>query len=412
MRATALPVYYGWFVLAASAVSEMLVMGATAYASGLFVLPLQAEFHISRADANSSILILFLGASLAAPLVGKLLDRYPIRLVMTLGAIVLGLSFAGIALAPALWMMAVILLVPAAVAFMSLGPLNTSTLAARWFHRRRGLAMGIAAVATSGGGFTVVPLLSMAIQHYGWRQALLYEGAAIAVIIIALALLVLRDRPSDLGLENHPENLERDAVTPPPERAPLGWKAVFTSRAFWIPSLTLAGVSGTCQATVITLVPYGVQLGVTPGAAALLISAFAISAGTTKVLAGLLADRVNPRLLLIGAAAFMTLSWLIPSLSPAYGALFASSCLAGIALGCALPTAAKLIATGFGAGRFGSVMGWTYAMTLAMAILAVRFVGFMYDRFGSYHAAFQCFAALLACLLLMTLLVAPARQAS
>src|SRR5471030_809754 len=135
MRATALPVYYGWFVLAASAVSEMLVMGATAYASGLFVLPLQAEFHISRADANSSILILYLGATLASPFVGKLLDRYPIRRVMSLGAIVLGLSLAGIALAPALWMMAIILLLPASIAFISLGALNTATLAARWFHR-------------------------------------------------------------------------------------------------------------------------------------------------------------------------------------------------------------------------------------------------------------------------------------
>jgi hypothetical protein len=37
MRAAVLPVYYGGFVLAGSAVSEMLVMGATAYASGLFL---------------------------------------------------------------------------------------------------------------------------------------------------------------------------------------------------------------------------------------------------------------------------------------------------------------------------------------------------------------------------------------
>ena len=61
-------IYYGWFVLAASAVCELLVMGATAYASGLFVLPLQAEFHISRADANSSILILYLGGALGCAL--------------------------------------------------------------------------------------------------------------------------------------------------------------------------------------------------------------------------------------------------------------------------------------------------------------------------------------------------------
>src|SRR5882757_3198581 len=127
MRAS--PVYYGWFVLAASAISEMLVQGATSYSAGLFVLPLQAEFHISRANANSSVLILFFGAMLAAPLIGRILDAWPIRRVMTVGAVIFGLSFAGIATASSLWIMVLILLWPAAIAFMCLGPLNTSTLA-------------------------------------------------------------------------------------------------------------------------------------------------------------------------------------------------------------------------------------------------------------------------------------------
>ena len=91
------PVYYGWYVLAASAVSEMLVQGATIYASGLFVLPLQAEFHISRAAANLPVLILFAGAMLIAPVVGRALDTRPIRLVMLAGRVLLGLSFGGIA---------------------------------------------------------------------------------------------------------------------------------------------------------------------------------------------------------------------------------------------------------------------------------------------------------------------------
>ena len=55
MRAAHSPIYYGWLVLAASAVAEMLAMGTTGYASGLFVLPMQAEFHISRTAASSSI---------------------------------------------------------------------------------------------------------------------------------------------------------------------------------------------------------------------------------------------------------------------------------------------------------------------------------------------------------------------
>jgi MFS family permease len=407
MRATALPVYYGWFVLAASAISEMLLQGATSYSAGLFVLPLQGEFHISRADANSSILILFAGAILVAPLAGQMLDAWPIRRVMAAGAVILGLSFVGIALAPALWMMALILLLPAAFAFMILGPLNTSTLAARWFHRHRGLAMGIAAVATSGGGFTVVPLLSAAIQHHGWRQALLYEGVVIAAIVLALTLLVLRDRPSDLGLENHPEN--RAVAQPPPSGAPVMWKCVFASRAFWIPSLTLALISGSCQATVLTLVPYGLQLGFARTQAALLVSAFALCAGLTKVAAGVLADHINQRFLLIAAAFFMTLSWLTLTISPTYSAVLTGACLAGTGLGCALPTVASFIASGFGPTRFGRVMSWTYVLTLACAILSGRFAGFMYDRFGSYHMAFVSFTALLASLLLLTLLAPPGR---
>jgi MFS family permease len=397
----ALPVYYGWFVLAASAVCELLVMGATAYAAGLFVLPLQAEFHISRASANSSVIILYLGASIAAPVIGRLLDRLPIRLVVSSGAIILALAFAGIAATSSLLVMALLLLVPASIAFVALGPLTTQTLTTRWFNRHRGLALGIAAVATSGGGFVVVPLLGLAIARYGWRQGLFYEGVAVAIVIIALALTVLRSRPSDIGLEGHPENLGGVNEAGP---VSVSLKEIFLAGAFWIPSLALAVISGTSQATVITLVPYGAQLGFAPAQAALLISGFAIAAAVTKIGAGLLADRINQRLLLVVAAFAMMLSWLALLASPSYAAVLAGACLAGIALGCALPTTAGLIAAHFGAQRFGAVMGWTSTLTGVLAIVAVLFVGAVFDRSHSYALAFQIFAVLLACLLAATLL--------
>jgi MFS family permease len=401
MRTSASPVYYGWFVLAASAACELLVMGATAYAAGLFVLPLQAEFHISRASANSSVIILYLGASIAAPFIGRLLDRLPIRLVVACGAIILALAFAGIAATSSLLVMALLLLIPASIGFVAVGPLTTQTLTTRWFNRHRGLALGIAAVATSGGGFVVVPLLGLAIQRYGWRQGLLYEGLVVAVIIIALALTVLRNRPSDVGLEGHPENL---GVANDAGPVTVSLKEIFLAGAFWIPSLALAMISGTSQATVITLVPYGAQLGFAPAQAALLISGFAIAAAITKISAGLLADRINQRLLLVVAALAMMLSWLVLLFSPSYGALLAGACLAGIALGCALPTTAGLIAAHFGARRFGAVMGWTSTLTGILAIAAVLFVGSVFDRSHSYVLAFQVFAVLLACLLAATLL--------
>lgn len=409
MRSSGSSVYYGWYVLAASALSELLVMGATAYAAGLFVLPLQAEFHISRAAANSSVILLYLGAALFAPPIGRLMDRRSLRQLLCLGAVVLAASFAAIAASHALLVMALVLLLPCSIAFMLMGPMATQVLTTRWFNRHRGLALGIAAVATSGGGLIVVPLLSMAIQRFGWRQALLFEGLVVAAIIIALALLVIRDRPADKGLADHPETRQRDGSVQAEAPMLRLWQ-IIRSPIFWLPSLTLAAISGTSSAVVITLVPHAVKLGVAPASAALMISAFAVAAAITKVLAGILADHLRQRLLLIAGAACMTASWTALSLWEVPAALFASSALAGIALGLALPTSAALIAAGFGAAAMGRVLGWTYALTGIAAIVSVLFVGIMFDRMGAYHMAFQIFAAVLALVLLLTLLVAPERK--
>ena len=408
------PFYYGWVILAATAVSEMLAQGATSYAAGLFVLPLQAEFHISRALANTPVLIMFLGAALVSPLVGRALDKFPIRLVLPLGAILFGLALTGVALSQSLLAMAALLFLPTAIGFMSIGPLTTAAMASRWFNRRRGLALGLAAVATSGGAFTVVPLLSRAIQQYGWRQALIYEAALIALIIVVLALLFLRDKPSDVGLDAHPENQDRDVARVASD-APLSrlrWQEILGSRAFWTPSIVLAMVSGTSQALVITLAPYGVSLGLAPASAAGLISAFGAAAAITKIAAGVMADRINQRFLLIAAAGLMTLAWLTLSLFTGHAALFASACLAGVGLGCALPTTAALIAGHYGPARFGAAMGWTYSLLGVITIASSISIGIMFDRLGGYHTAFLVFSTLLALVLAATLLFPPARKAA
>ena len=406
MRGSASPVYYGWAVLAAGAVSELLVQGATSYSSGLFVLPLQAEFHLSRADANSSILILFLGVLFAAPLVGRWLDRFPIRLVISLGALVFSGALVLVASASSLWVMVLALLVPGAIGFTALGPLTTAALATRWFWKRRGLALGIAAVATSGGGLVVVPLLSQAIRAYGWRTGLLWEALVMGTIIIALALLVLRDNPADMGQDDHPENRGRGAEI----RISPRWFEILRRRVFWVPTLALATISGICQAVIVTLVPYGVQMGASVTKAALLISAFALAAAVTKIAAGLLADRVEQRLLILGAILLMIAAQLLLWLAPTYGALLAAACLCGISLGCALPAAAGMIAAGFGSAAFGAAMGWTYALVAATAVAAARFIGFVYDSTHSYGPAFITFLLLCICVFLASLILAPPKH--
>ena len=407
------PFYYGWLVLAASAVSEMLVLGATSYSAGLFVLPLQAEFHLSRASANLAVPLLFLGAMAIAPFAGRILDAWPIRKVMSLGTFALCLALVTIALTSSLTLMLLALLLPAATGWLMLGPLTTSTLVSRWFYRRRGLALGIAAVATSGGSFTVVPLMSMAIQAHGWRTALLFEAAVFTFVVLALTFLVMRDSPAAMHLEQHRETKDRHEPSAPDNSAsgnPIiqqlrRWKDVLGNRAFWAPALMVATISGLSQGIVVSAVPYGVQLGVTAIRAAAAISLFGISAAVTKIVAGIVSDMVDQRIVLLLSACAMTASLILLYAVATFPVFLTASVLAGIALGGALPTSASMIAARFGSARFGATMAWAYVLTGGLTIASSLVAGTVFDRTGGYHAAFAMFLAFCVAAALVSLLL-------
>jgi len=403
-RNSVLP-YYGWFVLAASALCEMLAQGATSYGAGLFVLPLQAEYGLSRANASSAILILFVGAVFVAPIAGRILDRFPIRISVIVGALCFSLALTVIAMSSSLWIMALMVLVPVALAFGLLGPMNTSTLASRWFFRRRGLALGIAAIATSGGGILVVPFLSKAIELYGWRHALLAEAAVFFGIIVALALMVLRDNPFKAGYGEHLENKGRNdqaallaaGQARVPDEAST-WRKVLGNTGFWAPSLMLAAISSIAQVIVVSMPAYGHQLGFGAASSAFLISIFSLAAALTKILAGVMADYWDKRLLLFATAIFMPLALGMLWIFSGYVALVVACALAGVALGGVLPLSNGLIAARFGVTRFGAVIGWTYMLLSFSILVAVRFAGTVFDRTGSYRGAFE--GLLLAALLI------------
>lgn len=399
--ASVLPFYYGWAVLAASAITELLITGATAYSAGLFVLPLQAEFGLSRASASSPLILLYLGAAVFGPIAGRILDRFPIRPVMCLGAISFCASLLIIATSTSLRIMALAVLLPGALGYLVLGMLNTSTLASRWFFRRRGLALGIGAVATSGGGF-VTPLLAWAIHLYGWRTALVYESAAIALIVLLLASLLVRDSPAAMALAGHRENAGREEanIRHQPARDPgtgvagelHRWRTILRNRGFWAPSLLVATISGISGAIVTAAVPMGVQLGFA-AQAAFLASAFAISAAITKILSGIVSDIMDKRILLLCAMTCMMASLALLCVFPTFSALAAACGLAGIALGGSLPTSAALIAMRFGSTRFGGAMGWTFLLIGAFTMAAIWISGTVYDRTGAYHFGFVIFLA-------------------
>jgi sugar phosphate permease len=405
--------FHGWWIVVAGFISTLLALGSTTYTFGLFVAPMAEEFGLSRADANGGFIFLLLGFALWAPIVGRLMDRLPARTVMSVGAISFGAGFFVIALAPAPWMMALAILLPVAFGTVSCGALAANTVTSRWFRRLRGRAMGLLAVSTSAGGFTMPPLVAFLMETYGWRTALMIQGTLVAVIALLVVLWLIRDKPADLGLQHDgdaaepPQATSQGAPTAPPSESIWRYGPLLRNANFWLLACGAGILLGADQALLATMVPYGLDAGFTAAQAALLMSSLTFSAIIGKLIIGALADRVDKRWLFCAVAA-CNFSFLIVLMSgPSYPVLMLACGIIGLAIGGTYPLWMTLTADCFGSASFGSVMGAMNLVVMPFSIVAIRFIGEVFDRTGGYNPAFMVFICTAVVSALLVLMVKP-----
>lgn len=405
----ATPFFHGWWVVLAGFVCTMMAIGSTTYAFGLFVAPLSTEFGLSRANANTGFILLLLGFALWAPLVGRLLDRVPARSVMLAGAWLFAGGFVLVASATTPWLMGLAVLGPVAFGTVASGALAANTITSRWFITHRGKAMGLLAVATSVGGFTMPPLIAWLMQQFGWRTALMAQGIGLATIATVMVLLFVRDRPADIGLL--PDGAAQPANTPAATSSGTLWSAgqMLRSANFWLIGCGAGILLGADQALLVSMVPYGTDAGLSLQQATLLVSCLTFSAILGKLAIGALADRIDKRWLFCAVAACNFAFLVVLTLGPSYPVLLVACCIIGLAIGGTYPLWMTLTADCFGSASFGVVMGGMNLLVMPFSIVAVRYIGLVFDRSGSYQQAFLTFiaTAMVATLLILAVRLPP-----
>lgn len=399
-------IFYGWWVVAAVFVAEMFAIGSTSFAFGLFVVPAGSEFGLSRASANTGLILILIGMGGAAPLVGRLLDRFPARYVMVGGALAMGLGLVGIALSRQLWLVSALLLLLVGPGAGAIGPLAASTVVSRWFTRRRGRALGITAVATSLGGTVLVPIMSFNLELFGWRGTLIIQGVAIAVVVSLIALLFVRDRPEQMGLSTDGES-PAEIVNAAPPAADRRWTLpqLLRTADFWYITLAIALTSGVSQAILVSLVPYALDLDIALPQASLLISVLAFASIIGKLSVGAIADRVDKRWLLLVISCFILLQLLVLLAEPGFMLLFIALAITGVVTGGELPVWAALAADRFGSVSYGLAMGCMSLIVTLCSIAAILFVGRAYDLTKNYDLALTVLCGFVVFALVMVLLI-------
>ncbi|MEX2224313.1 MAG: MFS transporter, partial [Candidatus Rokuibacteriota bacterium] len=190
-------VFYGWIVVAGAFLILFMAYG-TQYAFGVFFAALIDEFGWSRASLSGVFSLYAFTYAGFALVTGRLTDRWGPRAVISIGGVLLGLGLISMSRVSALWQPYVCYGLVAALG-MSTAYVPCNATVAKWFTRRRGLAIGLASAGGSLGTFALPPVAHWIVSRLGWRWAYVVFGAAVLLALNALAALMRRD-PETVGL--------------------------------------------------------------------------------------------------------------------------------------------------------------------------------------------------------------------
>lgn len=377
---------YGWCMVAVSALLLLLTIGPTSYAFGLFVLPVSQDFGMSRAEVNTGLIVLNFGMAGLAPFVGRLLDRWSIRRVLSLSAALLVGGLLVLAFSRSLWLSAAMLAGPVAAGVLGAGTVSTTALIARWFVAQRARAMAIAAIGISLSSILAVPAIGALIEMLGWRQGLAAEAVVIGVLF-ACVLPFVRE-PATAAELSAGKTGQKAAPG-----APLTTGQLLRMPPFWTISLSLGLGFGVLQTIVVSLAPFGQESGLTITQAASLISVYGGLAVAGKLVLAWVGDRIDRTLLLTGLFALVGLTCALPLFTHGFVALLVCSALFGTIAGAVTPAFGALLADKFGTRSIGTAYGLTSTVIAMISAACIRFGGEAYDRTGSYDLMFVSFSA-------------------
>ena len=351
----------------------------------VFVLPLSEEFGWQRAQVTSVYSAFLIITGLAAPLTGTLIDRWGPRVVYPLGLVLLASACLVASKLSQLWQFQLVIGLVSGLGVSMLGMVPASMLISRWFRDRMSTAMGVAYAGFGTGTIVVVPIAQRSIELVGWRDTYWTMG----IVGLALLPLLLLLPWSRIAGDPAPRAKLPDAVG---TRGPL--MSAFRTRQYWQIVQLFAFTSMTTFSVITQLVPFLVQSGLSPLAAA---SAFG-TAGLLSIFgimtAGFAADRFGFRRVVTAsfASTFLGIvSLLAFSFVPAGWLVVAFVICFGSAMGARGPIVSSLAAGHFGGPGFATIYGTMFAWMSVSGAAAAFIAGWLYDVTGGYRAGL-CFS--------------------
>ncbi|WP_326998761.1 MFS transporter [Cohnella kolymensis] len=202
-------IHYAWVILAVSFIGVLAAQGVR-YSFGAFMDPWEQDFASSRGTVSAVSFLSFIVFALSQPIVGKLIDRFGIKLIFLVSMIILGAATILSFFATTIWQLFFLYGIISSLGFGGASGVTATVAVTKWFHKRQGLALGIVEAGFGAGQMLLVPSSLLLISQFGWRITVLLLGGFLIVIVCPILAFFLKSEPSKIGIKAWGQEAEGD----------------------------------------------------------------------------------------------------------------------------------------------------------------------------------------------------------
>jgi MFS family permease len=393
--------FYGWTMLATLWGIVFLNLGFPAYGPAVINPAMARVEGLNRETLGNMLAVYMIMSGLPGPLVAWSINRLGVRKTLLLGSC--------FTIAGSLLMATVVTTGPGAMLCYGLlvgsGVATGAVMAAqaglaRWFVRRRSLALSVLYSAGAIGGFVAAPLLDWLISATGTWRAGWWLLAALSTTAAGIALVFVRERPEDLGQL-------ADGFGPPlaDGQKPADTRPKFVSRrewtfreavrhpSYWLLLGSLIGGSGGYTLFLAHGVVHLQDLGHSARIGAWAVGIVTISGLIAKLILATFGDRIDPRYIYALFVAVFGAGLVIVVNAHALWQVFLFAICIGIGFGGGVVCLMAVLSNYFGTGAFASLAGLAIAINTTLSAIAPKVAGRLFDQGIGYAVNFYFLAA-------------------
>lgn len=381
--------FRGWWVVTGVFVMLLVTAGLGFYGLPVYLRSLTVEQGFSVGAVSVATAVFFGVSGLSGlPVASFMATRDP-RPMIAVGAAASAVSLVLLGRVQEVWQLyAVYALFGAGFAASSLVP--GTTLVARWFARRRSVALSIASTGLSAGGVVVTPLVATLIDRHGLSTVTPYLALALVVGVVPVTALLLRPSPEAMGLLP-------DGDPAPPPGSPAAYRGALAGEALrtrFFACVTaghllamLAQVGGIAHL-------YNLVADRTDAAFAATVGAvLAVSSLVGRLVGGWVASRTSMRGLALGLMVAQAAALLLLAVVEGRAGLLLTTIGFGLTVGNLLMLHPLLLAERFGVRDYARIYSRSALLATAGIASGPAFIGVLRDAVDGYGIAFAVAAA-------------------